>query len=68
LTGDQHEHLTKVYYDHADEFRILNLETRDASYAKLNFVVDTMEDLHRVEEMESKTRYDFVPDFEVTSS
>jgi spore coat polysaccharide biosynthesis protein SpsF len=67
LTDEAREHVTKVYYDRAGEFRILNLENADSSYSKLNFVVDTLEDLRRVEEMEWNTPYDFVPVVEVTS-
>jgi spore coat polysaccharide biosynthesis protein SpsF (cytidylyltransferase family) len=67
LTTDDCEHVTRFYYSHADELRILNLENLDADYAKLNFVVDTLDDLHRVEEMESKVQYDFTPRVKVTA-
>jgi spore coat polysaccharide biosynthesis protein SpsF len=66
LTDDQHEHVTTYYYGHANEFRILNIETTDPTYSKLDFVVDTLDDLHRVEQMESNTLYDFVPAMEVS--
>jgi len=66
LSVDDREHVTKYYYSHADEFKILNLENMDVDYAKLNFVVDTLDDLRRVEEMESKVSYDFVPPMKVT--
>jgi spore coat polysaccharide biosynthesis protein SpsF (cytidylyltransferase family) len=58
--------VTKFYYANASEFRILNLENTDPNYAKLNFVVDTLEDLRRVEEMEIKFQYDFLPQVKVT--
>lgn len=67
LSVDDREHVTKFYYAHTDEFRILNLENMDAEYAKLNFVVDTLDDLRRVEEMESRVLYDFTPPMKVTS-
>jgi spore coat polysaccharide biosynthesis protein SpsF len=67
LTADDCEHVTKYYYTHAEEFRILNLENLDTNYARLNFVVDTLDDLRRVEEMESKVQYDFIPQVKVTA-
>jgi len=68
LSEDDREHVTKFYYSHAGEFRILNLENLDTDYAKLNFVVDTLDDLRRVEEMESKVQYDFTPRVKVTAN
>lgn len=67
LSDDDREHVTKFYYAHADEYKILNLENTDTDYAKLNFVVDTLDDLRRVEEMESKVKYDFLPQLRVTA-
>jgi spore coat polysaccharide biosynthesis protein SpsF len=67
LSADDREHVTKFYYSHADEFHILNLENMDSDYAKLNFVVDTLDDLRRVEEMESKVQHDFIPQMKVTA-
>ena len=61
LSAEDREHVTKFYYAHTDEFRVLNLENMDADYARLNFVVDTLDDLRRVEAMERSTRYDFPP-------
>jgi spore coat polysaccharide biosynthesis protein SpsF len=66
LSADDCEHVTRFYYNHADEFRILNLENMDADYAKLNFVVDTLDDLHRVEAMEKTVKYDFTPQVRIT--
>jgi spore coat polysaccharide biosynthesis protein SpsF len=65
LSTDDREHVTKFYYANASEFRILNLENTNTDYARLNFVVDTLEDLRRVEEMESKVEYDFLPQMKV---
>jgi spore coat polysaccharide biosynthesis protein SpsF (cytidylyltransferase family) len=67
LSSDDREHVTKYYYSHADEFKILNLENMDADYAKLNFVVDTLDDLRRVEAMESRVVYDFAVPVKVTA-
>lgn len=66
LSADDREHVTRFYYSHADEFHILNFENMDTDYARLNFVVDTLDDLRRVEEMESKVQYDFIPQVKVT--
>ncbi|MBL8050521.1 MAG: NTP transferase domain-containing protein [Anaerolineales bacterium] len=66
LSNDDREHVTKFYYAHADEYKILNLENTDADYAKLNFVVDTFDDLRCVEEMEANVQYDFLPQVKVT--
>lgn len=66
LSADDCEHVTKFFYASASEFRILNLENTDLDYAKMNFVVDTLDDLRRVEEMESKIQYDFLPKIKVT--
>jgi len=68
LTDDQREHVTKYYYEHAEKFRILNIETTDSSYSKLDFVVDTVDDLRRVEELESRTSRDFVPPWSSASN
>jgi spore coat polysaccharide biosynthesis protein SpsF len=67
LSADDCEHVTKFYYANATEFRILNIENTDKDYAELNFVVDTLDDLHRVEELESKVEYDFLPQMKVTA-
>jgi spore coat polysaccharide biosynthesis protein SpsF len=66
LSAEDREHVTKFYYAHAGEFRILNLENMDADYARLNFVVDTLDDLCRVEEMKDSARYDFSPSVAVS--
>jgi len=67
LTKDQREHVTRYYYEHAEKFRILNIETTDSSYSKLDFVVDTVDDLRRVEELEARISHDFIPSMEITS-
>lgn len=67
LTDDQREHMTKYYYEHAQELRILNIEATDPAYSKLDFVIDTLDDLRRVEVMESKTPYDFIPAMEIST-
>ena len=49
LTAEQKEHVTQVFYDNPLRFRIVNVESEDASQAKLNYCVDTPEDLRRLE-------------------
>ena len=49
LTAEQQEHVTQVYYDNPQRFRIVNVESEDVSLAKLNYCVDTPEDLRRLE-------------------
>lgn len=66
LSDDDLEHVTKFFYANVDEFKILNLENTNADYAKFNFVVDTFDDLRRVQEMETKIQYNFLPQVKVT--
>lgn len=49
LTADEKEHITKVYYNHPQEFRMLNIESTDPALSKANFSIDTPEDLFRLE-------------------
>ncbi len=49
MTSDQKEHVTQIYYDSPSSFRIRNVESGDPSRAKLNYCVDTPEDLNRLE-------------------
>jgi spore coat polysaccharide biosynthesis protein SpsF len=51
LTDDEKEHLTKFFYHHPAEYRILNIESSDPSLARQSFVIDTLEDLRRLEQM-----------------
>ena len=49
LSAEEREHVTKVYYNHPDQFRIVNVESGDSSLSRLNFCVDTPEDLSRLD-------------------
>jgi spore coat polysaccharide biosynthesis protein SpsF len=49
LTADENEHVTRYYYNHAAEFRILNVESGDADLGRQSFVVDTLEDHQRLQ-------------------
>jgi len=53
LTAEQQEHLTKVYYDHPERFAIINVSSGDPSLAGVNYCVDTIEDLRRLEHEEA---------------
>ena len=49
LTREKQEHVTKVYYNHSTEFRIINIESSDLGLANASLAVDTLEDLYRLE-------------------
>ena len=49
LTAEEKEHMTMVYYNHPQEFRILNIESTDPASSKTNLSIDTPEDLFRLE-------------------
>jgi spore coat polysaccharide biosynthesis protein SpsF (cytidylyltransferase family) len=51
LTADEQEHVTKYYYNNPSRFRIFNLESGNADLGKMSFVVDTIDDLMRLEKM-----------------
>lgn len=62
LTAEQREHPTRFYYDHPDEFSIVNVRSDkeiplpDMSPGSVIYIdddmsVDTIEDLHRIEAM-----------------
>ncbi len=47
---DHFEHVTKYYYDHPNEFKIKNF-SNDDNLSSYRLVVDTAEDLHRMEKI-----------------
>lgn len=51
LTLEEQEHMTQVYYSHAGDFRIINIESADQRLANKSFAVDTVEDILRLEQM-----------------
>ena len=55
LTAEEQEHMTKYYYNNPDRFRILNLDSGNAELGQISFVIDTIEDLRRLEEMATDT-------------
>ena len=48
-TAEEREHVTPFLYHHPERFRVLNVESGDASLAQTNLCVDTIEDLKRLE-------------------
>lgn len=51
LSPAQREHATAAFYDHAAKYRILNVPSGDPALAQESLVVDTLEDLARLETM-----------------
>lgn len=49
LTIEEKEHITKFYYNHPRDFRMQNIESSDPLLAKQNLCIDTIDDLHRLE-------------------
>ena len=51
LSEEEQEHVTKYYYNNPGRFRMLNLDSNDPGLGQMSFVVDTIEDLSRLEGM-----------------
>ncbi len=51
LDADEREHITLIYYRHPDEYRITAVESADTSMADRRLVVDTIEDMRKMEEI-----------------
>jgi spore coat polysaccharide biosynthesis protein SpsF len=49
LTDDDREHVTPFFYRHPDRYRVHNVESDDPERARDSVVVDTLEDLRRLE-------------------
>jgi spore coat polysaccharide biosynthesis protein SpsF len=49
LTPDQREHVTKVFYDRPDDWRLLSVICEDPSWAGVRMVVDHLDDLRALE-------------------
>ncbi|MGJ4932265.1 cytidylyltransferase domain-containing protein [Bradyrhizobium sp. HKCCYLS2038] len=50
LTADQREHVTKVFYDRPADWRMRSVVCSDARWMGERMVVDTLEDLRRLED------------------
>lgn len=51
LSMDDREHVTSFYYRHPDRFRIYNLPSGHPDWSSVHLVVDSIEDLQRLEGM-----------------
>lgn len=51
LTAEEKEHITRLYYDRAREFRIINIESGDYRLANASRAIDTLENLSRLEKV-----------------
>lgn len=51
LTEEEREHVTQVFYNHPERYRLRNVASRDPQLAKQHFAVDTREELMAVEEL-----------------
>ena len=49
LTPDDREHVTPFFYRHPERYRVLNVQSDDPGLAQASLVVDTLEDLQRLE-------------------
>lgn len=56
LSPDEQEHLTRFFYNHPEDFEIINIESGNPELAKLNWAVDTLEDLLRLEKSSQPER------------
>lgn len=51
LTDEDREHVTRFFYRNPTRFRIANVASSDPELSGLSYAVDTVEDLHRLEEL-----------------
>jgi spore coat polysaccharide biosynthesis protein SpsF (cytidylyltransferase family) len=57
LSVDDQEHITKYFYAHPENFRILNIESSNPSLAKISLAVDSVEDLIVLENKLQEPQY-----------
>lgn len=51
LTDEDQEHVTRFFYRNPQRFRIVNVASSVPGLSGLNYAVDTVEDLHRLEDL-----------------
>jgi len=56
LSSEEEEHVTTVFYNNPDKFKIINIESPNPALAKKNFAIDTLEDLRQLEQSSERTR------------
>ncbi len=49
LTAEEQEHVTGVFYNHPDRYRIINVDSGRPELAAVDLTVDTLDDLRRLE-------------------
>jgi spore coat polysaccharide biosynthesis protein SpsF len=49
LAGEEQEHLTQVFYRNPQSYKVRNIIGSDPHWSDLSFVVDTLDDLRRLE-------------------
>jgi spore coat polysaccharide biosynthesis protein SpsF (cytidylyltransferase family) len=55
LSSEEREHVTKFFYARPSEFRIVNMESSEPSQPEINLCIDSIEDLHRLENLAAGT-------------
>ena len=53
LSPHEREHVTPFFYNNSTRFRIVNVTSNEPRHAELSLAVDTIEDLHRLESLDS---------------
>mgnify|MGYP001275658692 CR=1 FL=1 len=62
LAADEQEHVTQVFYRNPRRYRIANIAATDPAWARLSYVVDSIDDLRAVEKVvQSGSLPTFVP-------
>jgi spore coat polysaccharide biosynthesis protein SpsF len=49
LTPEQRQHVTRVFYDHSSDYRIVNVTSDDPALGQTSVAVDTLDDLYALE-------------------
>lgn len=57
LSHDEQEHPTQVFYRNPQKFRVRNVAGSDPQWPRLSFVVDTLDDLRRLEALAKSGEY-----------
>jgi spore coat polysaccharide biosynthesis protein SpsF (cytidylyltransferase family) len=55
VSDEEREHVTKVFYNHPDQYRVHNVESGDPTLAQIDLTVDTLDDLKRLETFDEST-------------
>ena len=55
LNAAEREHVTRFYYQNPEQFKIVNLSSKNPELAQTSLAVDTLEDLRRLEQESSSS-------------